>query len=212
MVTRVPGATGVLLMTNSLGLFTRRSALAARAGLVWLCVVFDEGDDHARHVFAARRLDAFQARRGIHLHLQGSALRTQYVHARHVQAYHFCGAHGGCAFLGREFDEARGAAAEEIGAEVAVLGLALHRRHHFYADVDTAEGVSARLLDEFLHEDIRTEIPEGFDQAFRRLRGFGEHHADALRALDELDHYWGATHHVEHLAGIVRRMGDGGHG
>ncbi len=57
---------------------------------------------------------------------------------------------------------------------------------------------------------MRVQAAKGVDHAFRRLAGFRQHHADALRAFHQLDHQRRAADQLDQIAGVVRRMGEAG--
>ena len=75
----------------------------------------------------------------------------------------------------------------QVGAELPRRTLAPHRRDDLAVDHERADVGAPGLRDELLHEDVGVELPEGRDDGLRGLLGLGEHDADALRALDELD-------------------------
>ncbi len=57
---------------------------------------------------------------------------------------------------------------------------------------------------------MRVQPAKGVNHAFGRLTGLRQHHADALRAFHQLHHQRCAAHHIDKIAGVVRRMGDAG--
>ena len=87
---------------------------------------------------------------------------------------------------------------------------AFHRRDDLAADHQRADIGAAGLLDELLHQDVHVGAAERFDHRFRRAVGIGQHHADALGALEQLDHQRRAAGELQHLFGLFRIMGEGG--
>src|SRR5690606_40452138 len=57
----------------------------------------------------------------------------------------------------RDADDFRGAAAMQVGAELAFLGGALHGGDDLVADHEAADVGAAGFLDEFLHQEVRSE-------------------------------------------------------
>ena len=104
------------------------------------------------------------------------------------------------AFLGGDLDQLGGAAAVEVGAELALLALALHGGDDLVADHEAADVGAAGLLDELLHQDVGVEPAEGLDDRLGGLRGLGQHHADALGALEQLDDQRSAAADLDQVA------------
>jgi hypothetical protein len=92
------------------------------------------------------------------------------------------------------------AAAVQVGAELAGLGLALHGRDHLVADDEAADVGAAGLLDVLLHQDVGLQPHEGLDHALGRLLRLGQHHADALGALQQLDDQRRAADHLDQVS------------
>lgn len=105
---------------------------------------------------------------------------AQDVDTGDVEAHDLGRAHRRHALLRGDLDQAGAAAAVQVGAELASLGLALHRGNHLVTDHEAANVGSAGLLDVFLDHDVLLEAEEGLDHRFGRLVRFGQHHAHAL--------------------------------
>src|SRR5690606_7463835 len=97
------------------------SALALGARVAGFAVLLDERDDLPGDVLAGGGLDAFQARRGIHLHDERALVGAQDVDAGDVQTDDARRAHRHAAFLRRDAHGFRGAAAVQVGAELTFL-------------------------------------------------------------------------------------------
>ena len=179
--------------------------------LLGLASFDNEVDDHAGDVLAGGLLDAFQAGRGIHLHDHRPVIGAQDVDAGHIETHGGGGAHRCRTFLRGDPDQFGGAAAVQVGAELALLGAAHHGGNHLFANDETADVGAAGLLDELLHQDVGLEAHERLDHAFGRLLGLRQHHADALGAFQQLDHDRRAADHLDQILDIVRRMGEAAH-
>ena len=81
----------------------------------------------------------------------------------------------------------------EVRPELAGLGLPPHRRDDPPADDDGAVVAPLRLGDVLLEDDVLPHRPERLEQRRHGLRRLGDHRADALRALLELDDRRGAA-------------------
>ena len=75
----------------------------------------------------------------------------------------------------------------DVGAELAGRTDATHRGDDAAADDDDAQVGALRLADELLDDDVGLEPLERLEHALGSLLGLGEHDADALRALEQLD-------------------------
>src|SRR5690606_10327437 len=111
-------------------------------------------DDQAGHVLAGGALDAFQARRTVDLQHQRAAAAAQQVEAGHAQAGHAGGADRRLPLDVGDLGRACGAAAVQVGAELATWRLPAHGRHHLAADHEAADVRALGLADEFLHQEV----------------------------------------------------------
>jgi len=100
----------------------------------------------------------------------------------------------------------------QVGAEFPFLGRAAHCGHTLVPDDQTTDVRPSCLLDELLDEDVGIQSAEGFDDRFRRLRGFREDHADSLGPFQKLNDEGGAATKIDEMLsrfGIVGESGDG---
>ncbi len=100
----------------------------------------------------------------------------------------------------------------QVGAELALGALPNHGRHHLVAHDQHPQVGAAGLLDVFLHEQVRFEATERLDDALGGLLGFAQHHAHALRALEELDDHRRPADGPDKVLGLLglvckRRLG-----
>ena len=86
----------------------------------------------------------------------------------------------------------------EIRAEFAALRHATHRGDDASPDDDRAHVASAALAHEALHEHVLLREVERLDERERHLVRLGEHHADALRAFEQLHDERRGTEALEH--------------
>ena len=100
----------------------------------------------------------------------------------------------------------------QVRAKLAFLALAHHRSYDLVTDDEAPDVGPTRLLDELLDHEISLQAPERLDHALRRLARLGEHHADALRALEELDNDRRSTDELEEVIGVSRSTREPGHG
>src|SRR3546814_10650203 len=70
----------------------------------------------------------------------------------------------------------------QVRAKLAGTSRTLHRCHHFAADHETTDVAALRLAHEFLHQKIGIEPAKCFNHRRCGVRGFGQHHALALRS------------------------------
>ena len=136
---------------------------------------------------------------------------TQDVYPGDVQAHHAGCTDGGHALFRGDLDQAGAAAAMQGGAELASLGLALHRRDHLVADHEAANVGATGFLDVFLDHDVLLEAEEGLDHRLGRLVRFGQYHAHALGAFQHLDHQRCTANHLDQVGNVVRGVGEAGH-
>lgn len=68
-----------------------------------------------------------------------------------------------------------------------------------------------RPLCELLSKDVGVQPHECLNDAFGRLVCRGEHHADALSPLQELDHQRCAADYLDQLLNIVGLVGESGY-
>ncbi len=108
---------------------------------------------------------------------------AQQIDAGDVQAHDACSADCGGAFLGRDLDQAGSAAAMQVGAEFAGLGLALDCRDHLVTDDEAANVGAAGLLDVLLNHDRNVQTHEGLEHAFGSLAGLAQYDTDPLGAF-----------------------------
>ncbi len=129
---------------------------------------------------------------------------AQDIDARDAQAHDLGRTDGGHAFFRGDLDQAGGAAAVQVGAELAGLGLTLHGGDHLFTHHEAADIRAARFLDVFLHHDVLLEAHEGLDHRFGGGGGFAHDHTDTLGAFEYLDHQRGAVDHLDQVGDIVR--------
>src|SRR5207342_984686 len=132
-------------------------------------------DDRPGDVHSGGALDALEAWRGVHLKYQRTGARSQQIDTGDLQSHDLGGAQGGPFLSRRETNPAGLATPVQVGAELPGLGLAVHRRDHAFAYYEATDVGTGRFADEFLHEEIRIEAAEGFDDAARRRQALGEH-------------------------------------
>ena len=99
----------------------------------------------------------------------------------------------------------------QVGTELTVLALALHRGHHLAADHQATDVGATGLGNELLDQNVGFEPHEGLDHALCRFLRLRQYHADALGALQQLDHRRGTADHLEHVLHIVGRVREAGH-
>jgi hypothetical protein len=109
-----------------------------------------------------------------------------------------------------ELDGTAGAAAVDVAAEVADLGLAPHRADHPVADDEGAHVLAFRFRDELLQEDDVVQAPEGLQDRLEPLAGLRQHDPDALRSLEQLEDAGDPSHLLDGLVEVLRRADDGG--
>src|SRR5262249_12700273 len=68
--------------------------------------------------------------------------------------------------------------------------------------------LAPRFLDELLHDHARLEAVERFDHRDGGLLRVGQHHAEALRALEQLDDAGRTTHAVHHAGHVLAVVGE----
>ena len=119
-------------------------------------------------------------------------------------------AHGGGAFFGGDSDWLGAAAPMQVGAKIVFRTLALHGCHDLATDQQSADVGATGFPDELLHQDVHIGAAKGLDNPFGRLVGFRQHHADALRALQQLDHYRHPARQFKHHFHLLGIMGKGG--
>src|SRR3546814_956892 len=90
----------------------------------------------------------------------------------------------------------------QVRAKLAGTSRTLHRCHHFAADHEATDVAALRLAHEFLHQKIGIEPAKCFNHRRCGVRGFGQHHALALCALDQLDHR--SEEHTSELQYLMR--------
>ena len=86
----------------------------------------------------------------------------------------------------------------------------LHGRNDLAADDQSADVAAFGFLDELLHQDGDFGAVEGLDHRLRRFVGFAEHHADALRAFEQLDDHRRAADDLDDLVGAPGVVGERG--
>ncbi|MNJ15586.1 hypothetical protein D3C77_98350 [compost metagenome] len=99
----------------------------------------------------------------------------------------------------------------QVGAELAGLGLALHRGNDLVADHKAANIGATGFLDVFLDHDVLLQAHERLDHRFGGLGGFAQHHTDALCAFEHLDHQGRAIDHLDQVGDVVWRVGEACH-
>ncbi len=98
----------------------------------------------------------------------------------------------------------------QVGAKLSFGRLALHRGDHLVADDEATDVGAAGLLDVLLHHDVGLHAHEGLDHRLGGLVGLGQHHADALGALQQLDDQRCALDHGDQVGNVVRRVSEAG--
>src|SRR5690554_1597725 len=191
-------------------------ALAARAGEAALVALLgesllDEPDLHVGNILARSCFDPFQARRGIDFHDHRTVVGTQQIHTGDIQSHGLGGAHGSGAFFGCDANQAGRSTAMQIRAEFACLALTLHRGDYLAVDDETADVGAVGLANIFLHQDVGFHPHESLDHADGGGLGFGQHHANALRTFEQLDHQWGAADHLDQILDVVWPVSETGH-
>ena len=87
-----------------------------------------------------------------------------------------------------ELDRLDAAAAVHVGAELVALRDPAHRRDHAVADDERADVAALALLDEALDQHVLPGALQGLDDRLGDLDRRRQDHADALGALEQLDH------------------------
>ena len=168
-------------------------SLRSSGSFAGLHVAGDVIDDHAGDVLTGGFLDAFQAGGAVHLHHDGAILGAQEVDSRHAKSHDAGRVDGGGTFLCGQFFQSSAPTTMKVGAKFALGTLSLHGGDDLVSNHQTTDVSSASFFDELLHEDVRVQATEGFDDGFSGLGGLREYDSDSLGAFQELDDERGAA-------------------
>jgi len=158
---------------------------------------FHELDNRSGDIAFRRRLDPFEARRGVHLHDDGSFRALEHVDAGHVQAHDLGGPNRGALVQRVQRNRFHRAPAMHVAAKLVPHRHPPHGAHHMAAYDESADVPALALFDEFLNEHVLLGALKRFDDGFRRLVRFGQDHPDPLRTLQQFDDDRRATHRLD---------------
>src|ERR1041385_1682294 len=166
--------------------------------------------DGARDVGAGGLLEALEAGAGVDLDDLGAVPGLQVVDAGDLQAEGARRLQHVLALVFVQLERLARAAAVDVGAELADLGRAPPRADDLVAADEGAPVLALRLRDELLQHDDVVEAPERLQDGLQALPALRQHDADALRALQELEHARDAADLLDGLVQVVGAADDGG--
>ena len=91
----------------------------------------------------------------------------------------------------------------QVAAELAARRLPPHGSDDPIADDQRTDVAPPRFRDELLQKDLLPQVPEGPEDALHLGRAVRDHHADALRALDQLEDRRKAAHLRDQVANVA---------
>ena len=160
-------------------------------------LIGDVVDDRARDIQLRGRLDTLEARRRVDLHHERPVRALKHVDTGDPQPHDLGRAHRHLLVVGGELDRLHAAAAVHVRPELVALRRAPHGRDHAVADDEGTDVPPATLAHEPLDQHVLVRRVQRLDDRLGHLDLGGEDDADALSALEQLDHDRGAAHPLD---------------